>query len=284
MAAGDVNYWVGATGTQSWNVGANWSLTSVPVDDEHVVLRNATSLIDTGLAHSGVNLASFTVEDTFTGAVGDDATPLAISAVLCRVEGGVRRFNVDFGTDPVSLTVLGSGTTLDTNLNAVRIKGIDAASVVSVVGGDVGIATNTPADTATVASINATGGTLTVGRGTTWVTLTNNGGTVTVECGGTTVNNYAGDTYFEGTGSLSAVNAIGGTVYPDLRPASGATITTLNLRGGTVDTTQNPSALTIANTALRSGTITAFSPTQITHTNPSIDPGDASTFGASSST
>jgi hypothetical protein len=281
VASGDVNYWAGpATGTANWGTAANWSLGTAPVTGEHVRLRNSAATIDTGLAQSAVTLASFVQENTFTGAVGAATTPLAISMTLWRLEGGIGRFNVDFGTNAFIGTVLGSGA-LDTNLKAVRIKGVHASSVVNILDGDVGVAMNTPADTATVGDVNVEGGTVELSRGVTWTNLSNKGGTVVVHSGGTLLTSRAGQTTTRDTGTITTVTGIGGQIFLNQRPAAGNMVGTLNLHGAEAHFEENPSVGTIGTTNLRAGRISMFSPTQITFTALTIDLGESTSMSLS---
>jgi hypothetical protein len=283
MASGDVNYWAGAaSGSASWNTPGNWSLGTVPVTGEHVRLRNSAALIDTGLAQSAVTLASFVQEPTFTGAVGGASTALAISMTLWRLEGGITRFNVDFGTNAFTGTVLGAGGSADTNLKPVRVKGVHASNVLNVLDGDVGVAMNTPADTATLGDINVEGGTVEISRGVTYTNLNNKGGDVIAHIGGTTLTSRDGTTTTRDTGTFTTVTAIGGQLYLNHRPAAGNMVGTLNAHGAEVHFEQNPSAGTIGTTNLRAGRVSMFSPTQITFTAIAMDLGENTSLSLSS--
>jgi hypothetical protein len=219
-------------------------------------------------------------EPTFTGAVGAATTPLAISMTLWRLEGGIGRFNVDFGTNAFTGTVLGSGS-LDANLKAVRIKGVHASNVLNVLDGDVGVAMNTPADTATLGDINVEGGTVEISRGVTYTNLNNKGGDIIAHAGGTTLTNRDGTTTTRDTGTFTTVTSIGGQMFLNHRPAAGNMVGTLNMHGGEAHFEQNPSAGTIATTNLRAGRVSMFSPTQITFTALAIDLGENTSLSLS---
>lgn len=77
MAAGGVNKWRGAN--TAWDAAGNWSLGTIPVDDEHVVVDGQSQFdILTGLDQTGVQLRSFYTAPTYTGNIGDGGVFLEI--------------------------------------------------------------------------------------------------------------------------------------------------------------------------------------------------------------
>jgi hypothetical protein len=213
---------------------------------------------------SAVTLNSLTISQTFSGTIGTTAstgtfgywkigattwtigTPSAdgIAAI------GAGRIKIDFGAAAFAGTVLNTGPSIDQGAEAVRIKGSNAANKLYVLGGRVGVATNLPGETATLAEVDATGSTAicALGPGVTWTNANASaGGTLTLGSGsmGALSVSSGSTATAQGTGAIATINA-GGTTYLNHRPASGAAITTLNLYPtGIADFSQVPSALTI---------------------------------------
>ena len=129
--------------------------------------------------------------------------------------------------------VLATGSSADAGAEPVRIKGSNAANKLYVLGGRVGVATNLPGETATLAEVDVTGSSAlcNLGAGVTWTNANvSSGGTLTTNSGSSgALSISSGSTATtRGTAAISTVNA-GGTTYLNHRPASGAAIATLNL-------------------------------------------------------
>lgn len=79
MPSGDVNIWIGSDGDV--NKGSNWSLGTVPVTGEHLVINAGEQDITDNLdALSAVALASFRITRGYSGSIGSHADDLVIDA------------------------------------------------------------------------------------------------------------------------------------------------------------------------------------------------------------
>lgn len=279
-------YWIGGTGSCSWTATANWSGGAAPATGDIVYIRNASSSIDSGLSNTSVLLAQLIIEQTFTGRLGDTAgTPLAIGATYCRIgdnggatgttPAGSGAIILNTGTNTCTLEVTNtksSGT--DSGLEPVRWIGNNTANAVVVTGGTVGIGTTSPTQTATLGSLSVgSNATVNSGPGVSWAGATNKGTLLLQSANGTNTAlvNLGGTCTIQGPVYINSVAAKGGTVDANNRVASGSSIGTLTMQGGTVDFSGEGRAVTIASTSFRSGTITLFSDSQATFTAMAID-------------
>lgn len=160
---------------------------------------------------------------------------------------GSGRFKINFGATQVAATVLGTRSTgADASLEPLRILGTHASNTLAVLGGLVGIATTTPDETATFATLNLVAGTLNAGAGLTWTTVNQVDGTLRLKSGGTTFTQSGGTATLDGAGTITTAT-VGGTLKLNLRKATaGDTVTTLHLTDGAeLDLTGNPAAISI---------------------------------------
>lgn len=274
--------WTGTSST-AWVTAGNWLEGAVPVNGDDVVFDwNATQSV-AGSDQSAVTLASLKIFQTFGSSsilFGSNTTPLKVG-VSGRVDiglpsqspataSGSQRINLDFAaTSPTSVNVINSASaSADTGKEVVRIKGSALTNPINVLGGTVGFATNS-GDTATITTINVKSGTCNVGSGCTLTNLYCNGGTVTLNCAATLVETLSGSVTLQGSVEITTLTAVGGSTAVNNRAASGPSIGTLNLYGSaaTVDFSGVGSALTITTFNVRAGTITTFSNAQLTLTN-----------------
>ena len=264
-------YWSSTSSTDP-TLGANWTKSdgttgTAPAngDDVTIAAIAGIALASIGAADmSAITLNSLTISQTFSGTIGTTAstgtfgywkigsttwtigTPSAdgIAAI------GSGRIKIDFGSAAFSGTVLNTGPSIDQGAEAVRIKGTNAANKLYVLGGRVGVATNLPGESATLAEVDVTGSTAVcdLGPGVTWTNANASaGGSLALSSGSTgALSVSSGSTVTtQGSAAIATVNA-GGTTYLNHRPASGAAITTLNLYPtGTADFSQVPSAVTV---------------------------------------
>lgn len=263
-------------GPNDWNTASNWSSAAKPVaaDDVTIDARGASYSILYGLNQSSITLTSL---NTYMGApaIGTTSYMLKISATTSNLNmpansgtsysGNFSAFN--FGSVVTTANVFGSGATGSNGLQPVVLAGTHASNVLNLYGGICGIGVFTPGQSSTFATINAEKGTLTMGTGTGWTTLTNNGATVYLTAAGsTTLTNIAGKTTVWGTATLATVNAWGGTVYLNNRTTC---VTAINLNGGIIDCSGNTAVFTMTTPTVQElgGTLIMASPTQGTFTN-----------------
>lgn len=290
-------FWSSTSSTDPTN-GANWTKSDGTIgtapgngDDVTIAAIPGVALASIAAADmSSVTLNSLTISQTFTGTIGTASTAggtfgyWRIGATnwtigtpsadgLATVGSG--RIKIDFGAAAFSGVVLATGSSVDSGAEPVRIKGSNAANLLYVLGGRVGVATNLPGETATLAEVDATGSTAicNLGPGVSWTNANASaGGTLTLNSGSTgALSVSSGSTATtQGTGAITTVNA-GGTTYLNHRPASGAAIGTLNLfPTGTADFSQLPSPVTVTTLNHQNGGVliaNAANPGHLTVTN-----------------
>ena len=134
---------------------------------------------------------------------------LCIGATICLIGQGAGtgsgRIKVNFGSVQTACTVYGSGGSAEANIPAVLLQGTHAANVLTVLDGDVGVAFF-GGETAVVATLTQAGGTLRINANLTTANV--NGGQCTI--GGTatvaTLNANGGTTYYTSSGTCTAAN------------------------------------------------------------------------------
>lgn len=198
------------------------------------------------------------------------STYLAISYTLLKIgennspgnPTGSSRIMLDSGSNAATVEIHGSNVSSEEGRPAIRLKANSSSTDIFVrsAPGGVGIAIDTPGETSTIRkiSVSDTGSTtrVFVGPGTTVTTWEQQGGDniLSQEVAGlTTVTVNGGVLVIEGdaSGTITTMNANGGTVYPNCM----GTIGTLVLNGGTVDMLGSR----------RARTITTFTPTRGTY-------------------
>jgi hypothetical protein len=265
-------FWSSTSSTDPTN-GANWTKSDGTTgtapgngDDAVVAAIPGVALAGIGSADmSAVTLNSLTIGQSFTGTIGVASTAGstfgywkigAASWTIGTPSGdgalaiGSGRIKIDFGSAAFAGVVLASGASVDAGAEPVRVKGTHAANKLYVLGGRVGVATNLPGESATLAEVDVNGSTAVcnLGPGVAWTNANvNAGGTITLNSGSSgTLSVSSGSTATtNGAGAIATVNA-GGTTNLNHRPSSGAAITTLNLYPtGTADFSQVPSNVTV---------------------------------------
>lgn len=269
-------------GVNDWGTASNWSGDAVPVNDDDVIIPGAASGNAVAILY-GLNQSSVTLDDVY---VQKD-----YNANIGRIENGVYYYLridpdtfdyrassalaiIDIGAANISPYIEANGTA-GTNKHALYLKGSNIATL-EIRKGSVGIAA-LPGETATVATLlcsyltNATSDvTLVVGAGVTLTTLTQSGGTCTLNCAATTVTNAAGTTLTtDGTGAITTLNVYG-TTYAN----STGTVGTTNLYG-TLDTSKDRSSRTFTTINAKVGGVLKRISSGITLTtlNMPTDPG-----------
>lgn len=270
-------YWTSTSSTDVTSA-ANWTkddnTNEVPGASAVVVVRALATGVAADMVgdNSGTSWATVIVEGSYAGSIGSTSAYWKIQAASVRIDAtGSGRIKINnTNTSQVTL-VQASGEPTDTGYETVRL--LTAGGTVSVTGGNVGIATNTPIETSTVATVNASGSQASVklGIGVTWTTLNvADSATATALIGGTTMNIAAGSTatVYGGTKVTNVNNA--GLAVLNNRPATDALVT---YGGGTTDFSDNPATATVAaQTVHPNATIKLFpaNPAHITFTATTI--------------
>jgi hypothetical protein len=259
-----------ATGPNHYSNALNWSGGAVPVDSDVVVFdHQAGGSCLYGLTQDSVTPASVTVTKGFRYSIGlpevnrdSPSYPYSEHLPTYLAYDGITVANIDASssqmikldslTKVTAFSVTGSGTTSETGMPPVALKGTHADNSLNVTAGTVGFCTESP-ETGVLASATVGGGTspsLEIGSGVTTGILTVTGGTVTNRGTATTatLNQHGGSLTHHG-GTITAANVYGGSFLY----GGAGTLTTLTLVGGTVDASKDARAKTIANCHVYSG-------------------------------
>lgn len=161
---------------------------------------------------------------------------------------GSRRIKLDLGSNPATVHIHGTASnSADSGYPAVRILANDVLTEIHVhkAPGGVGIAAEKDSETSVVAlvKVNATANTtkVTVGAGVTLTSYTQTGGNNVLRAAATvtTVTASGGLLKIEGDFTITTLNASGATITDNHYKTGGNAITTANISGGLVDTTQS---------------------------------------------
>ena len=270
--------WIGTdTGNEGdWATAANWSGASVPANDDDVYLTNSSQSVTEGFAQSAVTLASLTIDQSFTGAIGDSTSYLAINATLVDIgkndgfstPSGSGRIKLNLGTVVSTVTIHNtSSSSTDTDKEPVRILATKDTTVIRVKKGRVGIATDAPGETSSLASVycdyvssKTTDSDVRIGSGVTLVSYYQTGGEGVLACAATTVSVSGGTLTTTGTGAITTLNTTGTGIA--IGNSTGA-ITTANT-GGTLDMLQSTAARAITTANMQKGGNLKYNPDIVT--------------------
>ncbi len=202
-----------------WNVAANWSLGAVPINGDDVIIDGTSTPILNGLDQSAVTLASLTITASYTGQIGNpDYNPsgyaeyrgkyLQIGATTATIGFGAGgqsgRTRIDFGSVQVALTVYGTGTPIDQGLPALQVKGTHVSNAALIYGGSVGFACQAGESTTFLtAKVMRDQASLYGGTALTLGTLTQRGGSVTLNNTCTTITKTGGTLFVLGSGTVT---------------------------------------------------------------------------------
>ena len=254
----------------------NWDGTNVPADGDTLIFDSGSFNVWWGLNTyaSGATTcqpATVTVYKSFTGQIGlpdinidnsskpypeyrttyltFDQNGTDITTFNLHVGEGIGsgRLKFDSGAGQAVVNIFGKGSRLVTGVPGVLWKGSHASNVVRNNAGDLGIAFF-GSETAVVATLttgdgaNSQASTI-CGTGVTLTTVICNGGTLETNSAFTTGTANAGNwVHKSGTATAITVNK-GANFYPN----GAATLTTLDINGGTVDCTKGSASFTITN-------------------------------------
>ena len=236
------------SGPNDLSIPANYDGGALPVNGDTLVVQGNVPDILYGLdALSGVTLAYLRIVN-WTGQFGlprinsTGRTPYAeyrptyaaFGATLCDVGTpgggqGPSLFKWNSGSVQTTLTVYSSGTGVEgTGFGAVIFKGTHTSNVVDVRSGSASIA-QFGGETASVATLQTSGGTVSCGAGVTLTTVRARGGTgsIGVASAVTTLLVEGGTANVEGSGAVTNLTANAGTVNYQ----GSGTITTLYTKG-----------------------------------------------------
>ena len=293
-----LTYAVPASGTATNQITINW--TAVTGATGYKIYRGTTTGVNLYLASVGavllyadvsatvpaggppgsVTFASLTVSQTYTGTIGNagiggywkqpvTAWTLGAPSGTGQTAAGSGRIKIDFGTVQYTGTVLNSGQSSDANQMPIRINGTHASNKLSIINGNVGIATNQPGETSTIsqldvvgsqtAAVTGTGVTLTTVNAAGGCKLTTNSAITTLTTSG------ASQTVCNGAVKLTTINN-GASLALLNRPASGNLSDTINnYNGGAIDFSGGPGNGTVAQFNLYAGSTFTVDPSNPSH-------------------
>lgn len=248
------------------NVAANYSGSATPSTGDTLIVEGDADILY-GLDLSAVTLARMIIRD-YGGRIGlppknDEGNYpeyrdqyLKISATVLDIMDNVSsgRIRLNVGSAQTAATVMTSGTSPVPTIAAVTLVGTHASNVVNIMGGQVGIATET-GETSKVATLRVGGGNnrpnVTISENVTLTTVVLDGGDLTLYA------DFANGTVNGGTLNLVDDPDISGTLT--IRKGSpviingGPTIAKIVMAGGTLDMTQDARPVTVTNCDLYSG-------------------------------
>lgn len=226
-----------ATGPNHWDNADNWSGDAVPVNADDVVIEQGSDILY-GLGQSAVTLTSLTVKRSFSGRIGlpeianaDQATGnryaeyratyLAIGATTILIgEGpgtGSGRIKIDTGSVAHTMNLYGTGSPLEVGLPSVLLKGSNAANVLNVTRGSIGVAV-LAGETAQLATLRVgyetqveTDAQVRLGGGVTLAAVETSGGQVEIN-GATTTMVVGAGTIDVRAGAHASITLDGGTL------------------------------------------------------------------------
>lgn len=272
-----------ASGPNYYNNVNNWDEGSVPAAADDAYVDNDDESILYGLSNAGATLTSFNVGASFIGEIGlpkendngyteyrGDYLAIDASAInVGRGDGpGSGRLKINSGTVQTAIEVIKTGGAVETGLPAFIWKGSHASNTVSVKDGSFGAAVY-GGETATIATLNQSGGSVFVGSGITLTTVLKSAGSyvgnhpsgATI----TTFTNSGGDATLFGAGVITTLNVTGGLVRSNLT----GTITAMNVGGrgpAQVDMRGDPTTKTVSTLTLDPGGEVLIVPGKVTFT------------------
>jgi hypothetical protein len=227
---------------------------------------------------AAVLLASLHIEQSFTGALGTAIAPFSIGAIIVHIgedtgfgsPAGSPRINLDLPAlaSPPVITVFDTAeTSTEELLPPVRILAHDEDAVLYVRRGTVGV--GMLGEAAQFSAINVSfvdnqdgDANVHIGPNVTVATINKTGGQMTLASAATTINHSAGTLIIEGTGAITNLTVTGGTVICN----STGTITNLNCQGGTVDFTRSQAARTVTTPKIWAGATLKYDPAVVAMT------------------
>jgi hypothetical protein len=275
-----------SAGPNDWSSARNWSDNTVPVSADVVAFENNAVPVCWGLDQSAVDLAELRIDQSYTGRIGLDRTRFATSADAATTVATAPEYREDYliiGWDDAHIgkaagVAVGAGSTRlklsndksgastttvhgsassasESGLPVVRLKAAHASADVNVrsAPGGVGIAADEVGETSTVGSVTVTdaslGSKVTIGAGTTLTSFSQLGGQNTIHGAAATVTlvEVAGGTLeIRGDFTITTLDVYNGMVADNHVKAGGNSVTTANLRGGTLDLQQISESRTYA--------------------------------------
>lgn len=243
-------------GAYDYQTAQNWKEGAIPVAADEVTVDGSINILY-GLRNTSVELLSFTVKASYSGAIGSEAARLAIDLDNAG--------SLDFsGSGVAYISVFSAATTVRVRRTASVAAGEfglflhgTAIATLHAMGGSTRVVSGSTVVTSRVYA----GATLDIPSGCT-ITTVSSAGTCSLESACTTFTTLAGNTTIDGAGTITTLNPVGGTTTCNTT----GTITTLTIDGGLCDMTKSQAARTVTNCAVNGGELRADS-AAVTFTN-----------------
>lgn len=265
----------------------NYSTRTVPTTGDDLIFDGAVcneDLLYNLDTMSGDTLASLKVINRYSGKIGlperntdhttdyDECRPtfLTVGITSLDVDCASGRIKINGEAVQTAATVRSTGSSSESTVPAIQWLGSNASNTLTVIGGTVGVAI-LGGQTATVATLRQSGGTLTCGSGTTLTTIQKAGGTLTIESATTTLVNDGGDVTINGSGAHASITSAGGTCYYS---TSGTLTAYIGYRTSLLSCDKRNVARTITNATFYDQAGFIDSNRTVTHTNPMTFYGD----------
>ena len=263
--------------TTNWSTSGNWT-NGVPATGDHVYFENNSQSVTSGFPGT-VQLGSLNIDQSYTGSLATAASGnLSIGVDVLNIgyhngpgsPTGSPSIFLDLGPNVSVITVYNTGTSADTSMAPVRLKGAHTDNTLVVYKGNVEFGTATTDTTSQLDHLTVSYDTKVATDSDVFIgdlaavidTVTILGGDVFLEEGVTTVTIKDGTLKTSGSGAIGTLNVNGGTVTSN----STGTITALNVFGGTgtVDFTKNNASREVTATKLDPGGIIKVNSTDVT--------------------
>jgi hypothetical protein len=221
--------WTGAI-SGDWGVAGNWD-TLVPVNGDDAVFSSGAVSVTAGLNQAAVALASLTITDEYTGAIGTSAGSLLIDATTMTLSGKSTTTGYYFDGTYTTVNLL-EGSTV-TAAEGVELDG--TITLVRAYGGKLAIATGAAVTTIDTKGGSANGLQITIAASVTALTdIRHVGGTFNLGSACTNYHMKSGTANIT-EGALTLIEIDSGT----LTHTSNDNIGTVRQFGGTVDLSDN---------------------------------------------
>jgi len=270
--------WIGTTAAHvgDFDYADNWNPSGSPADGDTLIMELSSQDVLSGFDQSTITPAALHVRQSYTGKINGYLTFLGLTALYVGEHfgsdspAGSSRVLVNCGSGQATTIIVANSaaSSADANLPPVRVVVANAAAVLHLRRGKVGLACET-GQTATLSAIHqswltsqASDSNLIVGAGVTLTSLTKTGGVALARCALTTLTHAGGSLETAGLGAITTINANGGAMVLN----STGTIGTVNGNGAAVDLTKSTLARTITTYVLNGGSL-AYDPAVVTITN-----------------
>lgn len=258
-----------SSGPSHWDEPKNWTLGAIPVNGDDVVIQNTNVSILYGTDQSAVNLASLTIDASYSGNIGlarfNSAgyyeyrnTYLKIETPILNIGDGTGagssliKINLMAGASAgaTAVRVQQTGSQSDSSIPALLLLGTHASNTIAIQKGTLGSCLYA-GETSTWSTVTVgydqtqqTDANLNLDAGCTLGTINQGGGTVQAQSNLTTLTCRSGTFTMRGTATLGTATVENGTLYYQ----SSGTITNLTLKTkGVADFRQDLRSRTITN-------------------------------------